>query len=92
MIVRVLNEGQYRIDDADLVELNTFDDALEKAVAGGDEAQIRATLRALHDALRRMGTPVPDGDLEDSDLILPGPDASLDDLREALGSEGLLPG
>jgi len=92
MIVRILNEGQYQIADSDMVELNKFDDALEVAVSEGNEVQLRATLRALLDQVRTLGTEVGEDDLEDSDLILPAADSSLGDLREAMGSEGLLPG
>jgi hypothetical protein len=92
MIVRILNEGQYEVADSDLVELNKFDDALEAAVEAGNEVQLKATLRALLDQVRSLGTELPDADLEDSDLILPAADSSIEELREALGSEGLFPG
>ncbi len=92
MIVRILNEGQYEVADSDLVELNKFDDALEAAVSDGNEVQLKATLRAMLDQVRALGTELPENNLEDSDLILPAADSSIDELREALGSEGLLPG
>lgn len=92
MIIRILNEGQYEVADSDLVELNKFDDALEAALEAGNEAQLSATLRALLDQVRTLGTELPDADLEDSDLILPAADSSVAELREALGADGLLPG
>ena len=92
MIIRILNEGQYEVADSDLVELNKFDDALEVALEEGNEVQLGATLRALLDQVRTLGTEVPDADLEDSDLILPAADSSMAELREALGADGLLPG
>ncbi|MFD6751306.1 PspA-associated protein PspAA, partial [Streptomyces anthocyanicus] len=44
------------------------------------------------DAVRRLGTPLPDDALEPSELILPAPDASLDEVREMLSDDGLIPG
>lgn len=92
MIIRILNEGQYEVADSDLVELNKFDDALEAALEEGNEVQLTATLRALLDQVRSLGTELPDADLEHSDLILPAADSSVSELREALGADGLLPG
>ncbi|MGI8769003.1 MAG: PspA-associated protein PspAA [Propionibacteriaceae bacterium] len=92
MIIRILGGGQYRVADSDLVELNKFDDALEAAVADGNAAQVHATLGALHQQVRTMGEELPDDELAESDLVLPAADASIDELREALGSDGLLPG
>ena len=92
MIIRILNEGQYRLDDGHLDELNRFDDALEAAVADGDEERLRATLTALLTRIRELGEEVPVLELVDSDLILPAADSGLDELRDALGADGLLPG
>jgi len=37
MIVRILGEGQLRVDDSATDELNVLDAALERAVNAGDE-------------------------------------------------------
>ena len=50
----------------------------------GDEAGFRRTLRALLDAVRELGDPLPDDSLEPSELILPSPDATLEEVREML--------
>jgi len=92
MIIRILGEGQYEVADADLVELNKYDDALEAAIDAGDEAKLTATLNALLDAVRQCGTAVEASDLDISDLILPAAGSGLDELRAALGADGLLPG
>ena len=49
-------------------------------------------LDALLNAVRAAGTPLPDESLEDSDLILPPADATLEEVRELLSDEGLIPG
>lgn len=58
----------------------------------GDEEAFRRTLGALLDAVRRLGEPLPDDALEPSELILPAPDASLDEVKEMLSDDGLIPG
>ncbi|GAA2785724.1 hypothetical protein GCM10010521_74940 [Streptomyces rameus] len=92
MIVRIMGEGQVRLDDAHLAELNKLDDELLAEVESGDGAGFRRTLTALLDAVRRLGTPLPDDALEPSGLILPSPDATLEEVRELLSDEGLIPG
>ena len=94
MIVRILDEGQWRVDDGALTDLNRLDDAVEDAVSTDDEAELAGALRALLDEVRTTGTPVPDDELADSDLILPAADSSLEEIRALLSSsdEGLIPG
>ncbi|MFE5725080.1 PspA-associated protein PspAA [Streptomyces erythrochromogenes] len=92
MIVRIMGEGQLDVADSHFAELNKLDDELLAEMEGGDEAGFRRTLGALLEAVRRLGEPLPDDALEPSELILPGPDASLDEVREMLRDDGLIPG
>ena len=92
MIVRILGEGQLRLDDSTDAELNALDAALEKAVNAGDEQAFRPALAALLDRVRSLGSPLPADVIEPSDLILPYSDADLDDVKEMLTGEGLIPG
>ncbi|MBO0656663.1 hypothetical protein J1792_29150 [Streptomyces triculaminicus] len=92
MIVRIMGEGQVRLADSHFTELNTLDDELLEEMESGDEEGFRRTLGALLDAVRRLGTPLPDDALEPSELILPAPDSSLADVRAMLGDDGLIPG
>ncbi|GHD52647.1 MULTISPECIES: PspA-associated protein PspAA [Streptomyces] len=92
MIVRIMGEGQVRLDDSHLTELNKLDDELLAEMESGDEAGFRRTLTTLLDQVRRLGAPLPDDALEPSDLILPSPDATLEEVRAMLTDEGLIPG
>ncbi|WP_030382599.1 MULTISPECIES: PspA-associated protein PspAA [unclassified Streptomyces] len=92
MIVRIMGEGQVKLDDSRFAELNKLDDDLLAEVEGGDEAGFRRTLTALLDEVRRLGEPLPADSLEPSELILPSPEATLEEVREMLADDGLLPG
>ncbi|MBE9499106.1 MULTISPECIES: PspA-associated protein PspAA [Streptomyces] len=92
MIVRIMGEGQVGLDDSHFAELNRLDDELLEEMESGDEAGFRRTLHALLDAVRRLGSPLPDDALEPSELILPAPEADLDEVRKMLGDDGLIPG
>lgn len=92
MIVRILGEGQLEVPDAELDELNRLDSAVEKAVEAGEEKAFGGALAALLDGVRGAGTPLAVDSLEDSDLILPPSDATLEEVRELLSDDGLIPG
>jgi hypothetical protein len=92
VIVRISGEGQFSIDDAATAELNRLDSELEAAVNRGDEAAFTAALHGLLDQVRARGSALPADTLEPSDLILPPEDASMDEVREMLTEEGLIPG
>ena len=92
MIVRISGEGQFSIDDAATAELNRLDSELEAAVNRNDEAAFTAALHGLLDQVRAQGSALASDTLEPSDLILPPEDASMDEVREMLTEEGLIPG
>ncbi|MEU3553201.1 MULTISPECIES: PspA-associated protein PspAA [Streptomyces] len=92
MIVRIMGEGQVRLSDSHLAELSALDDELSSEMEQGDGPGFRRTLRALLDKVRELGEPLPDDSLEPSELILPAPDATLDEVRALLTDEGLIPG
>ncbi|MGH3198064.1 MAG: PspA-associated protein PspAA [Streptosporangiaceae bacterium] len=92
MIVRILGEGQFRVDDAATIELNRLDTELETAVERNDEAAFTAALGGLLGQVRAQGSPLPPDTLEPSDLILPRQDSSMDEVRKLLTDEGLIPG
>ena len=92
MIIRILGEGQYDVPEGEVAGLDSLDDHLEHAVESGDEAEFTEALAGLLTAVRGAGTRLPDDSLEDSDLILPPADASIDEVREMLTDEGLFPG
>jgi hypothetical protein len=91
MIVRIMGEGQVKLDDSHFAELNKLDDELLSEMENGDGEAFRSTLTALLNAVRTMGTSLPDDALEPSELILPAPDASLEEVREMLTEDGLIP-
>ncbi|MGW4103427.1 PspA-associated protein PspAA [Streptomyces sp. NPDC004976] len=92
MIMRILGEGQYEITEEHLDRLNELDAALQNAADAGDETAFTAALSALLDAVRSLGTPLPDERITPSDLVLPDEDTSLTQVRELLSDEGLIPG
>jgi hypothetical protein len=92
VIVRIMGEGQFEVADAHIDALNHLDSKIENAIQDGDEESFRAGLDELLGAIRVAGHVLPDDSLLDSDLMLPPSDATLEEVRELLGDEGLIPG
>jgi hypothetical protein len=92
VIVRILGEGQFSVDEAATAELNKLDVELETAVEHNNEAAFSAALRGLLAQVRALGSPLPADTLEPSDLILPHQDSSMDEVRKLLTDDGLIPG
>jgi|tagenome__1003787_1003787.scaffolds.fasta_scaffold20716495_2 hypothetical protein len=94
MIVRILGEGQFDITDETLSELNQLDDQVQAAVEAGDHDLFAQALAALVTGVRTAGKELADDYLGPSDLVIPGPDSTLEEVRELLvdNEEGLIPG
>ncbi|MGW0137493.1 PspA-associated protein PspAA [Streptomyces calvus] len=92
MIMRILGEGQYDIANEHLEQLNHLDTVLQKAADASDEKAFATALSALLDAVRSLGTPLPNETITPSDLVLPDETTSLPQVRELLSDEGLIPG
>ncbi len=91
MIVRLMGEGQYRVDDSLLAQLNDLDAKVAQAVESSDERALWSGLQALADAVRENGEKLADDDLSPSDAIIPPEDLSLEEAHELLTGEGLIP-
>lgn len=92
MIIRIFGEGQYRLADRHLDELNELDSRLQEAVDRGDEEGFTLALCRLLETVRRLGSPLPSDVLSPSELLLPDEDTTLEEVRELLSAEGLIPG
>jgi hypothetical protein len=91
MIVRIMGEGQYRIDDGDRDNLNELDNAAVAAAEGGDEATFLQTFERLVSHVREVGTPLGDDELEGSDVLLPPADTTFAEAQHEFTGEGLIP-
>ncbi len=91
MIVRVLGEGQWRVDDGLRERLQELDEQVSRALDAGDEAALHTSLTALADAVRSHGEKLPAEDLSASDAIVPPADLSLAEARELMSNEGFIP-
>jgi len=91
VIVRVMGDGQYDVDDEVAKGLNDLDGQAEQALQAGDEEHLREVLRRMAEQVRANGARLPEDDLKPSEAIVPPDDLTLDEARELLEGEGLIP-
>jgi hypothetical protein len=91
MIVRLMSEGQWRVDDSIQQELSRLDDEAVAALERNDEEALDATLARMGKLVRSRGEQLPPDDLSTSDVIIPPPDLTLEETRELFSDAGLIP-
>ena len=93
MIIRILGEGQYTVDDSHSDLLNGLDSGLERAVDSGDEEAFRSQLADLLAQVRTVGERTADDFLDPSDAVLPDESITLEEVRALLAdsNDGLIP-
>jgi hypothetical protein len=91
VIVRVMGEGQFEVDEEVAKGLNELDEQAEQALEAGDESQLSELLVRMAEAVRTNGTRLPEEDLSPSEAIIPPEDLSLEEARRLFEDEGLIP-
>jgi hypothetical protein len=91
MIVRIANEGQFRLPDEDAARLNELDNEAVAAVEAGDEARFKELWKQMLELVERDGEPLADDDLSGSDVLLPPRDTSFAEAKAEFVGEGLIP-
>ena len=91
MIVRLSGEGQYRVADDVVQQLNELDEKAQAAVDADNEPELDRTLDEMWALVRRAGEPLPDEDLSPSDFVIPPSDLTLDETKRLFSHEGLIP-
>jgi PspA-Associated protein len=91
VIVRILGEGQFRVDDDAAAKLTALDKDLDAAVRDDSEATFRAALQAAVTLVRTAGAPLAAAEIATAEYILPFSDATVDEVRKLL-ADGTIPG
>lgn len=87
MIVRIMHEGQYRIDDEGAKILEKLDGELADAIDRGDEGGFARVLSQALESVHDHGIPLDSDALVPSELTLPAPHSTLDEVRELLSED-----
>ncbi len=91
MIVRLMGEGQYRVDDSLRDRLSELDDLAGAALEAGDEEELDGRLDQMFELVRSEGERLADDALSASDAIVPPSDMTLEETRQLMTAEGFIP-
>ena len=91
MIVRLMNGGQYRVDEDVMRQLHEMDDQAQAALEANDEMELDKRLDEMWQLVRRAGEPLPDEELTPSDFLIPPSDLTLEETRNLVSAEGFIP-
>jgi hypothetical protein len=91
VIVRLSGEGQYRVPDEVVQQLNELDDEAQAAVDADNEPELDRRLDEMWEIVRREGELLPDDDLSPSDFVIPPSDLTLEETKRLFSAEGLIP-
>jgi hypothetical protein len=91
VIVRIMGEGQYRLDEDVLERVNELDNAVVAAVNDDDEDAFHGAFEEMLDVIRAEGEHLGDDEIETSDVIVPPADTSMAEATAEFSGEGLIP-
>jgi hypothetical protein len=91
MIVRLMGEGQYRVDDSLLDRLNELDDKATAAAEADDEPTLDQALDEMFQLVKSEGEPLADDEIATSDALIPPSDLTLEETKQLLTHEGFIP-
>ncbi|MGH3031393.1 MAG: PspA-associated protein PspAA [Gaiellaceae bacterium] len=91
MIVRLMGEGQFRVDDGLIERLNELDDRAQAAADAEDEPGLDRLLDEMWRLVQGEGERLPDDDLSPSDVAVPPSDLTLEETRRLFSDVGLIP-
>jgi hypothetical protein len=91
MIVRIMGEGQYRLDEECVKRVNVLDNAGVQAVEADDEDAFHSAFEEMLDIIRKEGEHLGDEEIEMSDVIVPPADTSFAEAAADFTGDGLIP-
>jgi hypothetical protein len=91
VIVRILSEGQFKLDDDVQTKLNEMDNEAVAAVEAGDEPRFHELFDQMIQLVESSGEPVADDELVESQVIIPPRDLTFEEAKGEFTGEGIIP-
>ncbi len=91
MIVRVIGEGQYEVDDGLMERLNVLDRQAMEALEREDEGALDRSLDEMGQLVREEGRRIGGEELLASDVVIPPSDLTLEETRKLASGAGFIP-
>jgi len=90
MIIRIMGEGQYDVDERVVEELNVIDNRIVDHVSKNEEVAFREGLGRLISTVKSNGKQVDAKEIVKSDIIIPPRDLTLEEAKGIFKGDGLI--
>ena len=90
MIVRIMGQGQYKIDRSLVERLNSIDNHMVDHITKGDKDGFRRDLAKLISVVKEKGETLDPVDIVQSDIIVPPEDLTLEEAEKIFSGYGLI--
>jgi len=92
MIIRILGDGQFRLDDNLVDRVNKIDNKIVKHVSQGNKEEYARDLANLISIVKELAEPLDPVEILPSDIIVPPSDLSFEEAKQVFCDEGLIKG
>jgi hypothetical protein len=92
-IVRIMGQGQFRVDNKIIKKLNEIDSSIVQLVSNdrSDDIEFRKRLIEFTDIVETNGERLDPTEIVQSDIILPSPDLSIEEAKRLFKGDGVVP-
>ncbi|MDQ3840774.1 MAG: hypothetical protein M3297_16090 [Thermoproteota archaeon] len=93
-IVRIMGQGQFRINEDTVKRINEIDDAIVRILQNkrkGEDQEYRAKITEMVQTIKSKGRKLGDKEIIESDIIVPDTDISIDEAKKVFQGEGIIP-
>jgi hypothetical protein len=93
-IVRVMGQGQYRVNEETVKKINDIDNAIVQILQNADKSddqEFKAKITRLVQIITSEGQKLDDKEIVESDIIVPDSVISVNEAKKVFQGEGIIP-
>ena len=93
-IVRIMGQGQYKVNEEIVKNINDIDNAIVQILQNADKSddqEFKTKIGNLVQIITSKGQRLADKEIVESDIIVPDSDISIDEAKKVFKGEGIIP-
>ncbi len=93
-IVRIMGQGQYKVNEEIVRNINDIDNAIVQILQNADKSddqEFKTKIGNLVQIITSKGQRLDDKEIVESDIIVPDSDISIDEAKKVFKGEGIIP-
>jgi hypothetical protein len=93
-IVRIMGQGQYKVNEETVKNINDIDNTIVQILQNADRSddqEFKTKIAHLVQIITSKGQRLDDKEIVESDIIIPDSDISIDEAKKVFEGEGIIP-